>query len=136
MRICGGSDSGLTPVNPNSGIHAAVNHPVESSRVTIEEALSMFTRDAAWVGREEGFKGDVGAEGLLHRPAAHGVKRGIQSLQIAAAQKAVDLVLGIVQRSAAGAVMVAGVQGGLARPILFGTSAARMCESAAAQTAG
>ena len=59
VRICGGSDSGLTPVNPIGGIHAAVNHPVESSRVTVEEALSMFTRDAAWVGREEGYKGEL-----------------------------------------------------------------------------
>lgn len=59
VRICGGSDSGLTPVNPIGGIHAAVNHPVDSSRLTVEEALSMFTRDAAWTVREESKKGEL-----------------------------------------------------------------------------
>ena len=59
VRICGGSDSGLTPVNPIGGIHAAVNHPVDASRLSIEEALSMFTREAAWMVREEGWKGEL-----------------------------------------------------------------------------
>lgn len=59
IRICGGSDSGLTPINPIGGIHAAVNHPVDASRLTIEEALSMFTRDAAWTVREEAWKGEL-----------------------------------------------------------------------------
>lgn len=59
VRICGGSDSGLTPINPIGGIHAAVNHPADASRLSIEEALSMFTRDAAWVVREEAWKGEL-----------------------------------------------------------------------------
>ena len=59
IRICGGSDSGLTPVNPLVGIYAAVNPPVDENRLTIEEALSMFTRDAAWAVREEDYKGEI-----------------------------------------------------------------------------
>lgn len=59
IRICGGSDSGLTPVNPMGGIGAAVNHPVAASSLTVEEALSMFTRDAAWAVREEKLKGEI-----------------------------------------------------------------------------
>ena len=45
-------------MNPIGGIHAAVNHPVDASRLSIEEALSMFTREAAWMVREEGWKGE------------------------------------------------------------------------------
>lgn len=59
IRICGGSDSGLTPVNPLVGIYAAVNPHVDENRLTIEEALSMFTRDAAWAVREEDYKGEI-----------------------------------------------------------------------------
>lgn len=59
IRICGGSDSGLTPINPLVGIYAAVNPPIDENRLTIEEALSMFTRDAAWAVREEDSKGEI-----------------------------------------------------------------------------
>lgn len=59
IRICGGSDSGLTPVNPLVGIYAAVNPHVEENRLTVEEALSMFTREAAWAVREEDHKGEI-----------------------------------------------------------------------------
>ena len=41
------------------GIGAAVNHPVAASSLTVEEALSMFTRDAAWAVREEKLKGEI-----------------------------------------------------------------------------
>lgn len=59
ITICGGSDSDLTPIDPLLGIHAAVNHPVPDSRVTVEEAVKMFTINAAYSVHEENEKGSI-----------------------------------------------------------------------------
>lgn len=57
--ICGGSDSDLTPIDPIIGIHSAVNHPVEENRITVEEAVKMFTFNAAYSVKEENLKGSI-----------------------------------------------------------------------------
>lgn len=57
--VCGGSDSDLTPIDPILGIHAAVNHPVAENRVTVEEAVRMFTWNAAYSVNEEDRKGSI-----------------------------------------------------------------------------
>ncbi len=57
--ICGGSDSDLTPIDPVLGIYAAVNHPNRQSSVTVEEAVKMFTINAAYAVREENEKGSI-----------------------------------------------------------------------------
>ena len=57
--ICGGSDSDLTPIDPVLGIHAAVNHPVEENRVSVEEAVKFFTFNAAYSVKEENRKGSI-----------------------------------------------------------------------------
>jgi len=59
IRICGGSESDVTPANPLQGIHAAVNHPVENHRVSVSEAIRMFTIDAAYAVKEEHMKGSL-----------------------------------------------------------------------------
>jgi predicted amidohydrolase YtcJ len=59
IPICGGSDSPVTPYDPLAGIRAAVNHPNEKERVTIREALEMFTSTAAWSAFEEKEKGTI-----------------------------------------------------------------------------
>ncbi len=46
--VCGGSDSDVTDPNPLTGIHWAVNHPVEEHRITLEEALKMYTCNGAF----------------------------------------------------------------------------------------
>lgn len=46
--VCGGSDSDITDPNPMVGIHYAVNHPVASHRVNLEEALRMYTINGAY----------------------------------------------------------------------------------------
>lgn len=46
--ICGGSDSSVTVPNPLVGIHHAVNHPVAEHRITLEEALRMYTYNGAY----------------------------------------------------------------------------------------
>ncbi len=59
IPICGGSDSPVTPYDPLVGIHAAVNHPNADERITLHEALKMFTQTAAWSAFEEADKGTI-----------------------------------------------------------------------------
>ena len=63
----GGSDSFVTPIRPLWGIHAAVNHFNSEQRISVSEAVLMFTRNSAYLGFEEeeagslriGKRGDV-----------------------------------------------------------------------------
>lgn len=57
--ICGGSDSDVTPASPMLGIHSAVNHPVEEHRISLEEAIKMFTYNGAYAIFEENKKGSL-----------------------------------------------------------------------------
>jgi len=47
LLIIGGSDCDVTPCDPLLGIHAAVNHPNVEFSITVEEALKLFTVNAA-----------------------------------------------------------------------------------------
>jgi predicted amidohydrolase YtcJ len=64
IPICGGSDSPVTPYDPLAGVQAAVQHPNADERVTLHEALEMFTRTAAWSAFEEKEKGTIEADKL------------------------------------------------------------------------
>jgi predicted amidohydrolase YtcJ len=71
IRIAGGSDAPVEPVQPLPGIYAAITrrdletgwpgeegwHPEQ--KVTREEALRMFTLDAAYAGFDEDLKGSL-----------------------------------------------------------------------------
>lgn len=57
--VGGGSDSFITPMNPLLGIHSAVNDHPEDRRVDVNQALRMFTIDAARLAFEEGEKGSI-----------------------------------------------------------------------------
>lgn len=59
--LIGGSDSDVTDYNPMVGISAAVNHPVENHRISVYEALEMYTSKAAYGIFEEGKKGTLEA---------------------------------------------------------------------------
>jgi hypothetical protein len=59
VRLAGGSDSPVTPMNPIVGIHAAVNHPVKGSSIELYEALRLYTIDAAFFSFEERRKGSI-----------------------------------------------------------------------------
>ncbi len=59
IKVCGGSDSPVTPIDPIRGIHAAVNNPFFDHRVSTEEALLMFTYNGAWATHEENLKGSI-----------------------------------------------------------------------------
>lgn len=57
--VAGGSDTNVTPAEPLLGIHAAVNHPNEEQRVSVEQALRMMTIDAAYAGFNEKRQGSL-----------------------------------------------------------------------------
>lgn len=57
--ICGGSDCDVTPADPLLGIYSAVNHPVVSHRVSVYEAIKMFTSHGAYSIFEEDKKGTL-----------------------------------------------------------------------------
>jgi predicted amidohydrolase YtcJ len=60
VRVVGGSDCPMEPLSPLLGIQAAVSrefYPEE--RITIDEALRMYTIDAAFSTSEETIKGSI-----------------------------------------------------------------------------
>jgi predicted amidohydrolase YtcJ len=59
IPISGGSDSPVTSYDPLAGIQAAINHPNVEERVTLHEAIEMFTSVAAWSAFEEKEKGTI-----------------------------------------------------------------------------
>ncbi|MBR0411608.1 MAG: amidohydrolase [Eubacterium sp.] len=59
--LAGGSDSNVTPIDALLGIHAAVNHPYPEHRISVYQALRMFTIDGAYSAFEEKKKGTIEA---------------------------------------------------------------------------
>ncbi len=59
--LAGGSDSNVTPIDSLLGIHAAVNHPYPEHRISVWQALRMFTIDGAFSAFEEKKKGTIEA---------------------------------------------------------------------------
>lgn len=64
LRLAGGSDSYVTPMDSLLGIHAAVNRPNASQRLDVFDAVSLFTSSAAWFSFDESRRGtlEVGKE--------------------------------------------------------------------------
>lgn len=62
VKVVGGSDCPMEPLNPLVGIQAAVTREsFPEQRVTVEEALRMYTVDAAFSSFEEDAKGSIEA---------------------------------------------------------------------------
>lgn len=61
LRIAGGSDSYITPLDPLGGIRAALNHHNEALRVDFETAVGLFSHDAAYLAHQEGTRGRIAA---------------------------------------------------------------------------
>jgi hypothetical protein len=57
--IAGGSDAPVTKMSPLNGIQACINHPNKRERITIYEALKLFTINGARIGFEEHLKGSI-----------------------------------------------------------------------------
>ena len=59
VPLAGGSDSYVTPMDPLLGVHAAVNRPDAEDRLTVHDALSLFTSRAAWLSFDEHRRGTL-----------------------------------------------------------------------------
>jgi predicted amidohydrolase YtcJ len=57
--VAGGSDAPVTKMSPLKGIQASINHPNKSQRITLYEALKLFTINGAQIGFEEHLKGTI-----------------------------------------------------------------------------
>ncbi|MCX5829076.1 MAG: amidohydrolase [Deltaproteobacteria bacterium] len=57
--LSGGSDGPCTLPDPVFGIHAACNHYIPEQSITIQEALKMFTYNAAWTTFDEKDRGSL-----------------------------------------------------------------------------
>ncbi len=57
--VGGGSDSDVTPMDPMLGIYSALTHPNLAFRVSLKEALDMYTGKAARFSFQEGEIGDI-----------------------------------------------------------------------------
>lgn len=60
VLIAGGSDCPVEPISPLLGVYAlAARKPFPQERVTVEEALKIYTRNAAYASFEEKVKGSI-----------------------------------------------------------------------------
>lgn len=59
LLVAGGSDSFVTPLGPLLGVHAAVNHSNPMERVSVHEALQLYTINAARIGFQEDDRGSL-----------------------------------------------------------------------------
>jgi len=59
LVVCGGSDSPVTPLQPLLGIDSAVNNSNPLRRVSLTDALKMYTINSAWAAHEEKAKGTI-----------------------------------------------------------------------------
>jgi hypothetical protein len=59
VRLAGGSDAPITPIDPVAGIRAAIEHLNPGQAITGEEALAMFTSVAAFALNRERSCGSI-----------------------------------------------------------------------------
>jgi hypothetical protein len=59
ITMSGGSDAPCTLPDPVLGMWAACNHPDPGQSLTVQEALNLYTRNAAWAGFDEKERGSL-----------------------------------------------------------------------------
>ena len=59
VRLAGGSDSYVTPMDSLLGIHAAVNRPNAAERLDVFDAVSLFTTGASWLAFGDRTRGSL-----------------------------------------------------------------------------
>lgn len=59
VTITGGSDWYITPLNAALSIRAALNHHNPCERLTIAQAIDLYTKNAAWLNKEEMTYGQI-----------------------------------------------------------------------------
>jgi len=58
-KICGGSDSPVTPMQPLRGIDACINNQDPERNIGLCDALKIFTINGAWANHEENERGSI-----------------------------------------------------------------------------
>ena len=58
-KICGGSDSPVTPMDPFYGMEACINNPNPIRRISFSEALKIYSINNAWAAHEEDQRGSI-----------------------------------------------------------------------------
>jgi predicted amidohydrolase YtcJ len=61
IRLAGGSDAPCTPPDPLASVWAACNHYAEGESLSVQEALNLHTRNAAWICFDERERGSLEA---------------------------------------------------------------------------
>jgi predicted amidohydrolase YtcJ len=61
LLVAGASDSNVLPAEVMLGIHSAVNHPYAFQRLTVDEAVRLYTLNAARMEFEENSRGSLSA---------------------------------------------------------------------------
>ena len=97
VLLVGGSDSEVTDFNPLTGICAAVNHPVKIHRVSVYEALEMYTTKASYAIFEENIKGTLESGKLadviiLDRDILSAPQDAIDRIKVVATIKSGDII--------------------------------------------
>ncbi len=83
VLVTGGSDCPVEPVSPLLGIYAAVNRGIfPQERITVEEALRIYTINAAYASFEEKIKGSIEAGKLADLVILSGDLRKIEPSKI------------------------------------------------------
>ena len=59
IRVVGSSDWYITPIAPLMGIEASVNHHNPDERLSIPEAIKIYTENSAWLIHEENSRGVI-----------------------------------------------------------------------------
>lgn len=58
-KVCGGTDSPVTMIDPLAGIDACVNTENPHRKISIKEAMKLYTINGAWAAHEEAEKGTL-----------------------------------------------------------------------------
>jgi predicted amidohydrolase YtcJ len=83
VRVVGGSDCPMEPLSPLQGIQAAVTRQFfPEERITVDEALRMYTVNAAYASFEEDVKGSIEAGKLADLTVLSGDPTAVPSSKI------------------------------------------------------
>jgi predicted amidohydrolase YtcJ len=83
IRVVGGSDCPMEPLSPLMGIQAAVTRAAfPEEQITVDDALRMYTVDAAYSSGEENMKGSVEADKLADLTVLSDNPRNVSSNEI------------------------------------------------------
>jgi len=86
LVVCGGSDSPVTPLQPLLGIESAVNNSNPLRRVSLTDALKMYTSNSAWAAHEEKIKGTIekgkNADFVVLEKDPYEVQKGLNTISV------------------------------------------------------